>query len=153
MYANETTDTSPQPPPAELPDSPLSHNDVLLKHSHLGKGGKNESSLSSPSYGSFSFIAGNEYASTISRSSAAANSSMPLAANRDTPPRGGSTPDLETSRVTSGVSGLSDSEIAHLRHVSETSIDANLASTAVTPPASSPPPCCWKLSTWRSHEG
>lgn len=135
----ELHDTSPPPAPVELPDSPLSHNDVLLKHSHLGKGDKGDkSSFSSPS--SFSFVAGNEYASTISRSSAAANSSMPLAANRDTPPGGGSTPDPAASRVTSGVSGLSDADMAHLRHVSETSIDANLASTAVTPPASSPPP-------------
>jgi hypothetical protein len=129
-------DTSP---PVELPDNPLSHNDVLLKHSHLGKG-KDPSTLSSPSHGSFSFVAGGDYTSTISRSSAAANSNAPLGVNRDTPPGGGSTPEPDTSRVTSGVSGLSDTDIGHLRHVSETSIDANLASTsAATPPAASRP--------------
>lgn len=107
---------------------------MLLKHSRLGKGTKNPSSYSSPSYSSFSFAAGGDYTSSISRSSAAANSSAPLAGNRDTPPGGGSTPDPDASRVTSGVSGLSDTDASHLRHVSETSIDGNLASNSATPP-------------------
>lgn len=119
------TDTSP---PVELPDNPLSHNEVLLKHSRQSKGNNAHSGFSSPSYSSFSFPAGGDYTSTISRSSAAANSNVPLGSNRDTPPRGGSTPDPDASRVTSGVSGMSDSDVGHLRHVSETSIDANVAS-------------------------
>lgn len=126
---HSSTDTSP---PIELPDNPMSHDDVIAKHSHLGRNMKSPGSFSSPSLGSFSFIAGGDYNSTISRSSAAANSSAPLGISRDTPPHGGSTPDPDQSRVTSGVSGYTESEIGHLRHVSETSIDANLASNAGT---------------------
>lgn len=94
------TDTSPL---VELHDTGLSPVDIIQKHTHFAK--PQSTSLSDPSYSSFSV--GQDHASTVSRSSAAANSA-------NVP----SSPDDVSARVTSDLSGISETDAANLRRLS-----------------------------------
>lgn len=96
----ELADTSPL---VELHDTGLSPVDIIQKHTHFAK--PQSTSLSDPSYSSFSV--GQDHASTVSRSSAAANSA-------NVP----SSPDDVSARVTSDLSGISETDAANLRRLS-----------------------------------
>ncbi|KAK7417379.1 hypothetical protein QQX98_004656 [Neonectria punicea] len=97
----ELDDTSPRP---ELQDTGLSPIEIIQKHSHFAE--PKSTSLSDPSYSSFSM--GQDHASTVSRSSAAANSAAVVPGS----------PDDASGRVTSNVSGVSEAELAKLRRLS-----------------------------------
>lgn len=128
-------DTSPR---AELQDTGLTPVDIINKHTHFGTGSLNTSLYSS--------IAQTDHASTISGPGTTAGSSsiatggglrpLPEASMRpDSPSLGmGFTPATPppppvayaggAGRVTSGVSGISDTDRSHLRQISETSVSS-----------------------------
>lgn len=100
----ELPDTSPL---AELHGTGLSPVEIIQRHSHFATA-KNRS-VTDPSYSSFS---AQDQASTVSRSSGAAHSAA-------VPP---SSPETGSARVTSDLSGVSESEAAKLRRLSATAV-------------------------------
>ncbi|KAH7160955.1 hypothetical protein EDB81DRAFT_879293 [Dactylonectria macrodidyma] len=97
----ELADTSPL---VELHDTGLSPVDIIQKHTHFAK--PQSTSLTDPSYSSYSM--GQDRASTVSRSSAAAHNSIISSTG----------PDDVSARVTSDLSGISEVDAANLRRLS-----------------------------------
>jgi hypothetical protein len=95
-------DTSP---PVELHDTGLSPLEIIQKHSHFATT-KNQS-ITDPSYSSFTV---QDRASTVSRSSGAANSAALQP--------GSPTPETSSTRVKSDISGVSEADAAKLRRLS-----------------------------------
>ncbi|KAH6895766.1 hypothetical protein B0T10DRAFT_456014 [Thelonectria olida] len=98
----ELADTSP---PVELHDTGLSPLEIIQKHSHFAT--TKNLSVTDPSYNSFSI---QDRASTVSRSSGAANSAALQP--------GSPTPETSSTRVRSDVSGVSEADAAKLRRLS-----------------------------------
>ncbi|KAI5463824.1 hypothetical protein BGZ63DRAFT_403091 [Mariannaea sp. PMI_226] len=113
----ELADTSP---PAELHDTGLSPLEIIQKHSHFAD--TKDRPVTDPSYSSFS---GQEHASTISRSSMAANSTtlQPSGAIRED----------QSVRAASDLSGVSEADAEKLRRLSDNIVSPSSDADVISP--------------------
>lgn len=163
---NTSTDTSPR---AELSDTGLSPVDIINRHSRLGHG--HSGSLNNPS--NYSSTIQTDHASTISHPSGLSHPPLspqdrpnrpdspslgsrhhelpsppiPVSPPEPSPTEQNPMDDPRLSRITSGVSSVSDRDRAHLRQISDATVSSagsqgdsrvlSVVDEAVTPPATS----------------
>ncbi|KAF4778696.1 kelch repeat protein [Colletotrichum scovillei] len=126
MADNQIAELPDTSRPPELHGTGLTPIEIINKHTHFGTGGtSNPATTHQSSY--YASVSSNENASSLSRSSGVlgcqtrAQSPDP---GPPSPPISNAAAATSTGRVGSDVSGLSDQEARHLRHISEATVSS-----------------------------
>ncbi|KAK0369594.1 kelch repeat protein [Colletotrichum limetticola] len=126
MADNQIAELPDTSRPPELHGTGLTPIEIINKHTHFGTGGtSNPATTHQSSY--YASVSSNENASSLSRSSGVlgyqtrAQSPDP---GPPSPPISNAAPATSTGRVGSDVSGLSDQDARHLRHISEATVSS-----------------------------
>ncbi|KAF9873213.1 kelch repeat protein [Colletotrichum karsti] len=116
----ELPDTSPR---AELHGVGLTPVEIINKHTHFGRGdASNPATTHQSSY--YASVSSNENASSLSRSSGVLGYQTRAQSPSPGPPSPPITNSVPAGRHDSDVSGLSDQEARHLRHVSQATVSS-----------------------------